>query len=139
MEQLKSCGVLVFRGEPIESFLLMKHTRRYDLPKGHVDPGETEIECALRELLEETGIAEADLALDPRFRFTTSYLVRSKRHGGEWCEKTLVMFLGRLVRPVEIRPTEHPDFVWTPWSPPHQIQRETIDPLLAAVEMFFEK
>ena len=61
MQQLKSCGVLVFRDEPSLSFLLMEHTQRLDLPKGHVDPGESEIECALRELEEETGI---DLSLN---------------------------------------------------------------------------
>ncbi len=30
------------------SFLLMKHRNRYDLPKGHVDSGETEMQTALR-------------------------------------------------------------------------------------------
>lgn len=133
---IKSCGVLVYRGAPIESFLLMKHPRRFDLPKGHVDPGESDVECALRELREETGIAATDVALDPRFRFTTNYRVCSKRHGGEWLDKTLVVFLGRLLRPVEIRPTEHPEFTWLPWAPPHQIQRDTIDPLLASVDEY---
>ena len=139
MEQIKSCGVLVCRGEPIESFLLMKHRDRLDLPKGHVDPGETELECALRELREETGIEPGDIGLDGRFRFTTNYRIRSKRHGGKLVDKTLVVFLGRLLRPVEIRPTEHPGFVWLPWLPPHRIQEQTIDPLLAAVENFFRE
>lgn len=137
MEPLKSCGVLVYRGEPIESFLLMRHPTRFDLPKGHVDPGESEIECALRELDEETGITAKDIDIDPTFRFTTCYPVRSKRRGGELCDKTLVVFLGKLVRPVEVRPTEHPEFLWVPWSPPHSIQKQTIDPLLAAAERHF--
>ncbi len=133
MAQLKACGVLVFRDEPDESFLLMRHHDRYDLPKGHLDEGESERECALRELAEETGIPAEAVQLDPRFRFTTSYTVRSKRHGGQEREKTVVIFLGWLSEPVEITPTEHRSYEWVTWRPPHQIQTKTIDPLLAKV------
>lgn len=50
--------------------------------------------------------------------------------------KTLVVFLGRLTRSVEIEVTEHEGYRWFPWSPPHSIQTQTIDPLLAAVDAF---
>jgi len=129
-----SCGVLVYRGRPPESFLLMRHANRWDIPKGHIDPGETERQCALRELREETGIEAGDVDLDPDFRFATQYTVRPKRFGGREMLKTLVVFLGRLTRDVEITPTEHPDYQWFPWRPPHEIQQNSIDPLLAAVE-----
>jgi len=62
--QVRSSGVIVFRKQPQLSFLLMKHANRWDLPKGHVDPGESDIECALRELDEETGIQRDDIKLD---------------------------------------------------------------------------
>lgn len=130
LPKLKSCGVLVVRGDPVESFLLMIHPTRYDLPKGHLDRGETEIECALRELEEETAIKPEDIELDPVFRFTTSYLVRPKKRSGQLCSKTLVIFLGRLRREVEIVPTEHNSYEWRRWEPPHHIQPQTIDPLL---------
>lgn len=137
MERVMSCGVLVVRGEPIQSILLMKHADRLDLPKGHVDPGETELECALRELHEETGITADDIEFDTRFRYTTSYTIRSRRHGGDWVEKTLVVFLARLHRDVAVIPTEHEGFEWCDWRPPHRLQERTIDPLLEAVEKFF--
>ena len=63
MRKLYSYGVLIVRGEPIDSFLLMRHATRWDLPKGHIDEGETEIQCALRELVEETGITADDICL----------------------------------------------------------------------------
>ncbi len=126
-----SCGVLIVRGDPVESFLLMKHADRHDLPKGHVDPGETEMECALRELEEETGITSRDIEIDPTFQYRSKYTVRNKRTNFEEKEKTLVIFLGRLTADVEIRPTEHAGFAWVAWSPPHAIQTKTIDPLLA--------
>jgi bis(5'-nucleosidyl)-tetraphosphatase len=136
MREIKACGVLVVRGDPVESFLLMKHKDRWDLPKGHMDGDETEEECARRELLEETGITADDFELIPGFRWVTEYEVNSKRFG-EKCHKTLVIFLGRLKRDVKIKPTEHPDFRWFPWQPPHRIQAQTIDAVLAAAERFF--
>lgn len=113
----------------------MRHSSRWDLPKGHMDDGESELDCALRELAEETGIQAADIEIVPGFRFTMEYDVDSKRHG-ERCRKTVVIFLGRLLRAVEISPTEHLGCQWFRWQPPHHIQAQTIDPLLAAVERF---
>ncbi len=137
MDETKACGVLVFRERPIESFLLMRHPTRLDLPKGHSEPGETELACALRELHEETGIRAEDIALDPDFRWTTEYDVDGRRYGlSDRVHKTVVIFLARLVRDVEIATSEHLGFEWTPWNPPHQIQAQTIDPLLAAVEKY---
>lgn len=133
---LTSCGVLVVRGEPIDEFLLMKHADRWDLPKGHVDPGETDIECALRELEEETGIAPTNIELDPDFLFQLQYYVQYKRTGGQRRLKTLKVYLGRLQRDVPIVVTEHIGYQWFHWNPPHAIQQETIDPLLESVEEF---
>jgi 8-oxo-dGTP pyrophosphatase MutT (NUDIX family) len=135
--EVKSCGVLVFRERPTESFLLMRHATRLDLPKGHVDAGETEVECALRELWEETGIGAGDIALDPDFRFTLQYTVLGRRYSlPELVQKTLVIFLGVLQREVPIQCTEHLGYEWIRWNPPHRIQAQTIDPLLAAVEEY---
>jgi len=113
------------------SFLLMRHHDRWDLPKGHVDPGETKLECALRELVEETGIAAADIRLDESFSFKQKYVVAGRRYGlEELQEKQLIIFLAELIRPVEITATEHIGYEWFPWSPPHNIQEKTINPLL---------
>lgn len=130
-----SCGFLIVRGEPVDSFLLMKHPARWDLPKGHVDPGETELECALRELQEETGIGREHISVDPHFVFENRYLVNGKRYGGSGTvEKTLKIFLARLTSPVKIVVTEHDGYRWFTWQPPHEIQNLTIDPLLTAVQ-----
>ena len=134
MRKIKACGVLVIRGEPIESFLLMVHPDRLDLPKGHKEQGETERQCALRELLEETGISAHDIELDPEFRCSISYPVWPEKYDGQECHKTTVIFLGRLLRDVEIKVTEHKGFQWRDWNPPHKIQRETIDPLLEMLQ-----
>jgi 8-oxo-dGTP pyrophosphatase MutT (NUDIX family) len=135
MAPQKSCGFLIVRGDPVREFLLMRHKDRWDLPKGHVDPGETEMQCALRELHEETGLAADEIQTVDGFRFTLEYPVRNKRTG-QIDDKSLVVFLARARDNVEIRPTEHLDYRWFPWQPPHRIQTMTIDPLLSGVEEF---
>src|SRR5688572_12888973 len=137
MPDQKSCGFLVVRGEPVGEFLLMRHKDRWDLPKGHVDPGETEMQCALRELREETGIDEASIEVLNDFRFVIQYPVRSKKNH-QLYDKTLVVFLARLLRDVPIVVSEHPGYEWFRWKPPHRIQAFTIDPLLASAERFLQ-
>ena len=134
MPQTKACGFLIVKGNPIQSFLLMKHPKRWDLPKGHVDEGETEMECALRELEEETGITADDITVDPNFRYQLQYVVNyKKKFDGADTLKTVVYFLARLENEVELNLTEHGDAQWFAWDPPHVIQEQTINPLLAAV------
>ncbi|MCA9216654.1 MAG: NUDIX domain-containing protein [Planctomycetales bacterium] len=141
MPKLKSCGFLIVRPTEfvadehrpkVDSFLLMVHPDRLDLPKGHVDKGETNLECAFRELLEETGIRKEDIRVDETFKFKLEYPVQYK----DWTEprdKRLIIYLAYLVHDVEITVTEHEGFEWRKWNPPHKIQAETIDPLLAKV------
>jgi len=51
-----SCGTLVVN--PQRELLLghVTHTPKWDIPKGMREPGETELEAAMRELLEEAGL-----------------------------------------------------------------------------------
>ncbi len=55
------CGAVVFTrmdGEP--HYLLVRAKDRpkgcHGFPKGHMEPGETEVQTALREIFEETGL-----------------------------------------------------------------------------------
>ncbi|HEY9609863.1 MAG TPA: NUDIX domain-containing protein [Allocoleopsis sp.] len=128
------------RTQPQLSFLLLiKRPTRYDLPKGHMELGEDELRCAFRELYEETGIEASTLQLDETFRFTTTYRTRDARCGGEFVEKTVVIFLGWLKQDVEIQLSEHDSYCWVDWNPPHTIQKKKIDPLLKELEHYFYK
>jgi bis(5'-nucleosidyl)-tetraphosphatase len=137
MQAVKSCGVILFKRSPELSFLLMKHVNRYDLPKGHMIDGETEVECAFRELEEETGILRHEIQLETGFRYVQTYYPRYRRFGGKQVEKTLVIFLGWLTTEARVVASEHPAFEWFRWNPPHQVQKKTIDPLLKALENYF--
>lgn len=145
MIPIKSCGFLIFRqaDEPDatgsnRSLLLMRHADRWDLPKGHVDGRETNLQCALRELEEETAITPADIQIDPTFRFRNQYVVQRHRRGAEPGWKTLIIFLARLRRPVELQLTEHLGCQWWDWQPQLQIQPQTIDPLLRQLDRHWQ-
>jgi 8-oxo-dGTP pyrophosphatase MutT (NUDIX family) len=55
-----SCGAIVVEDfDDIKYILLIKqfkHSDTWGIPKGHIEPHETQTECALREVKEETGI-----------------------------------------------------------------------------------
>jgi bis(5'-nucleosidyl)-tetraphosphatase len=138
MRSLKSCGVIVFRRQPELSFLLMRHPDRYDLPKGHLEEGETEEACALRELAEETGLPAEAVQLQEGFRFSTTYYPRYRRFGGEVVEKTVVLFLGWLTEDRAVTVSEHGGYEWVRWQPPHRLEPKTVDDVLAEVQRFFE-
>lgn len=69
----KSCGAVIYRIDENNriSFLIVKQmTGNYGFPKGHVEPGETEEETAIREIKEETNI---DAKVDTNFRMVSTY------------------------------------------------------------------
>ncbi|MBR5873139.1 MAG: NUDIX domain-containing protein [Oscillospiraceae bacterium] len=73
MRTEKSCGAVVFRNKKNNiQVLLIRHLNggHWAFPKGHVEKGETEEQTALREILEETGLA---VELDNRYRQVVSY------------------------------------------------------------------
>ena len=85
----KSCGAIVYRkSHGNTEILLIKHVNswHWSFPKGHVEGEETEIETALREIKEETGI---DVIIDPSFRETVSYSPRKDT------QKVVVYFIGK--------------------------------------------
>lgn len=125
--------LLVTQVEASPEFLLMRHSNRWDLPKGHCDEGETFRHTALRETEEETGILPHQIEIDPTFSFELVYEVRYPKWGDRTFEKQVRYFLGFVADKPDLTLTEHESALWHPWAPPHHIQSETIDPLLAAV------
>lgn len=77
----RAAGAVVFRRtERGVRLLVLRAYRNWDFPKGRIEPGESELEAAKREVAEETGLAALD------FPF-----------GEEYCE-TLPYALGKVAR-----------------------------------------
>lgn len=136
-----SCGFLITRQHGGQrQFLLMQHRDRWDLPKGHVDEGESRMECALRELWEETGISVDQIRVDRDFEYRHRYLVTNRR--GRTRLKELTIFLAELLPGHEdfvIQHTEHLGSRWFDWQPRHQIEPKTVDSLLQAVAVHWNR
>ena len=87
----KSCGALVLRRDSYTNayyVLMIRHRPGgyRSFPKGHVEPGETERETAIREVFEETA---ARISIVPDFRQVVCYTPSPA------VEKEVVYFLGR--------------------------------------------
>lgn len=88
MMREKSCGALVYRKKEDQyELLLIKHRcgGHWSFPKGHVEAGENELQTALREIKEETGL---EVQLHDGFRQSVEYF--PKPH----VKKQVVYFLG---------------------------------------------
>lgn len=121
--------------QQVQSVLLLKHKQRWDLPKGHLESGETLQQAALRETEEETGIPAGKIQLDSEFRFLIEYQVESKKRGNH--HKRVTYFLGFVDRRWPVTLTEHIGYEWVDW-PLGPIQAETIDPLLSNVRRYLD-
>ncbi len=109
----KSCGIVVFRSQNNQNlFLVLKYpSGHFDLPKGHMEKGEQEVETAIRELIEETGIT--DIKVLDGFRHEISYIYKRRK---KFSNKLVVFFLGE-THTAEIKISdEHLDFYWLPYD-----------------------
>lgn len=58
MYEERSCGAVIFTGsgEAVRYLLILQRNGIWSFPKGHMEPGETEVRTALREIREEVGL-----------------------------------------------------------------------------------
>ncbi len=109
MHEEFSSGMIVYRGDADNpEFLFLTRKEGFlDFPKGHIEDGENEVQSAIRETSEETGL---DLVPDTTFRYRQVYWYQRK---GEKIKKTVIMFLGEAPMESKVRVSfEHEGFTW---------------------------
>ncbi|XP_059535418.1 bis(5'-nucleosyl)-tetraphosphatase [asymmetrical]-like [Myotis daubentonii] len=85
---LRACGLIIFRrclipkmNNTAVEFLLLQASdgiHHWSPPKGHVKPGENELETALQKTQEEAGLKASQLTMIEGFRRELNYMVREK-------------------------------------------------------------
>ncbi|KAG7301641.1 hypothetical protein JYU34_014617 [Plutella xylostella] len=111
MSGKRAAGLVIFRNHnQIVQFLLLQTSygeHHWTPPKGHVDPGESDWETALRETKEEAGLSEQNLEIYKDISKTLAYKVNGK-------PKTVVYWLAKLKDPDQkvTLSDEHQDLKW---------------------------
>jgi 8-oxo-dGTP pyrophosphatase MutT (NUDIX family) len=98
--------------------------RGWDIPGGHLEPGESATEAAIRELFEETGLVlkPSDLSVFAGLRI---HLLASPPEGYRYAALThMVMFRARLSSPgPHVRPPSGSESTRAAWLPHPEIER----------------
>jgi bis(5'-nucleosidyl)-tetraphosphatase len=96
--------------EGVKYLLLYRRGTYWNFPKGKFEEGENDLSAALRELNEETGLAEADLAIVPGFKTQLRY---NFKIGEERIYDTVILYLAETEKAdVVISPREHSGYAW---------------------------
>jgi 8-oxo-dGTP pyrophosphatase MutT (NUDIX family) len=104
----KSCGAVVYAKNPELKYLLLQYEAgHWDFVKGNVEEGETEKETTLRELREETGIADAQFIEGFKEHITYFY----KRQGSTVFKEVIFFLMESKTTNVTLS-FEHIAFEW---------------------------
>jgi bis(5'-nucleosidyl)-tetraphosphatase len=104
----KSCGAVVFlKNTEIQYLLLHYEAGHWDFVKGNVEPNESEKDTVIRELQEETGIADARFIDD--FREKIEYFYR--RQGATIHKEVIFFLIETHTEKVELS-FEHVGYTW---------------------------
>lgn len=114
MKREFSAGIVVYykRKDILEYLLLHYQSGHWDLPKGHIDPGETKEQTALRELKEETGL---EAVIHEGFEESFSYFLADYKTK-EPVYKTVYFFIGKAKKKQIVLSHEHIGYMWLPFE-----------------------
>lgn len=112
MIKQQSAGIITFYKKDNEILYLVLHylSGHWDLPKGKLEPGETKMQAAHRELHEETGL-HADII--PGFEESLVYTFRER---GKLINKTVTFFVGQASQQNIRLSREHQGYLWLPYE-----------------------
>lgn len=110
MIETKSAGGVVLNRAG-QVLVVSQHGTSWSLPKGHIDPGETALQAAIREVAEESGVTQLELIRE----LGTYQRHKINREGGDDLStvKYITMFLFRTEQ-TELAPTDehNPEARW---------------------------
>lgn len=108
-----SAGVVVIHAGRSRRFLLLRAFQHWDFPKGMVEPGETAIEAAIREVAEETTLTDLDFEWGHEYVETGPY--SRGKIARYYIALTSSLDVSLPVNPLLGRP-EHSEFRWVSYQ-----------------------
>ena len=124
---IKAAGAVVFRRTSRgPRYLLLRAFKNWDFPKGLVDTGENQLDCAKREVAEETGLTDLDYPFGEAFRETLPYA--ANKVARYYLAETEQVEIVLPISPELGRP-EHHEYRWASFDE----AQELLPPRLAAV------
>ena len=128
----KSCGAVVFLKNTDAKYLLLHYgAGHWDFVKGNVEPHESEKETVIRELREETGIADAQFI--EGFREKIEYFYR--RQGATIHKEVIFFLIETHTEKVELS-FEHVGYTWLDYQ--SAMERLTFKNAKAALQNAYE-
>lgn len=112
---VEAAGGIVVNGRG--EWLMIHRNGRWDLPKGHWEPGETLEECAVREVAEETGVAGARV-VRPLCATQHSYQLR-----GRWELKRTHWYAMSIDGEVPTMPQREEGIDRVQWCAPEEVRQ----------------
>lgn len=112
MNETSSGAILYHINNQTITFLLLHYfPGHWDFPKGNKEKGESDIDTALREITEETGIIDVTFLEG----FKKEIFYKYKRNN-QLISKKVVYFLAKSNSTDVVLSSEHLDFVWEPYE-----------------------
>lgn len=122
-----SAGVVVVRGTKAPRYLLLRAYRNWDFPKGEVEPGESALAAACREVAEETSLKGL------RFAWGEGYCETPPYAGGKVARYYLAEApSGEVVLAVnpELGRPEHHEARWVDYDAAQRLLPSRLQPIL---------
>lgn len=128
----RSCGIIPYRKTSggLRYLLILQTNGFWSLPKGHMEPFETETDTALRELKEETGLSAR---LIPGFREMVCYSMSGKR------TKQVVLFPGESVGEIRLQQSEAVKYRWVSAQEAKELLHPDFSGTIDRVQRFLEE
>ena len=112
-EVRRAAGGLVVNGEG--NCLFIRRQGKWDIPKGHIEPGEQSRECAVREVTEECGIGGLEIEKPICTTYHTYYI------GSQPILKSTDWYLMRCGNNIKTTPQTEEDITEAVWVAPADI------------------
>ena len=127
-EVRRAAGGLVVNGDG--NYLFIRRQGKWDIPKGHIEPGEQSRECAVREVMEECGVGALEIEKPICTTYHTYYI------GSQPILKSTDWYLMRCGNNIETTPQTEEDITETVWVAPSNIDNLLKDSFSSIPEIF---